>query len=132
MPSKLSSASAYIPTPFTRFPPLVRRPTASRRHFCARVRQGEAYPKKQNRRKGHLQARCGVLYPHGYPYIPSPQNGPQKPPEARAWHKETQAHSTRSKPGYYYLFRAMDSTAQRSAVWSYHAHIPSKHLTPSL
>lgn len=93
MPSKLSSASAYIPTPSTRSPPLVRRPTARRRHFCARVWQGRGEAKTQNRRKGHLQAPHGVLYPHGYPSIPSPKNAAQRLPEARAWHKATPARS---------------------------------------
>lgn len=98
------------------FPPLVRPIKASRRHFCAHVQQGGGDTKTQNRHKGHLQARDGILRPCGYPYIPAPQNGPQKPPEARAWHKATPAHSVRSKPGSCYLFRAIDSTAQRSAV----------------
>ena len=99
----------------------MRRPTASRRHFCAHVRQGGTCPKTQNRRKGHSQARHGVLYHCGYPYIPTPQNGPQWPPEARAWHKATPAHSIRSKPGHYHLLRAMDSTAQRSLSASHQA-----------
>ena len=75
----------------------------------------------QNRRKGHLQALHGVLCPYGYPYIPAPQNGPHRPTEARAGHKATPAHSIRSKPGHFHLFRAMDRTAHRSDVWSYQA-----------
>ena len=106
-------------------------PTTSRRlcavlrpaggYFFAYVRRAGRALKKQNRRKGHLQARHGVLRPYGYPYIPAPQNGPQKPPEAHAWHKLTPAHSTRSKPGYYHLFRARDRTAQRSLSASHQA-----------
>ena len=121
MPSRPSNVSVLVPILPSSLPPLVRRPTASRRHFCARVQQGRGEAKNKNRRKGHLQARHGVLYPCGYPYIPALQNGPQRQPQARTGHKATPARSVRSKPGYYHLFRAMDSTAQRSAVWSYQA-----------
>ena len=61
--------------------------------FYVRAQQGSGEEKNKNRRKGHLQARYGVLYPCGYPYIPAPQNGPQTPPEARAGHKATPARS---------------------------------------
>ena len=61
MPSKLSSASAYIPTPSTRSPPLSWPPTARRRHFCARVQHGKGEAKAKNRRRGYLQARRAVL-----------------------------------------------------------------------
>ena len=80
---------------------------------------GEA--KTQNRRKGHSQALHGVLYHHGYPYIPTPQNAAHRPTERHTGHKATQAHSITSKPGYYHLFRAMDSTAQRSLSASHQA-----------
>lgn len=130
MPSKPSSAVGHIPILPASFPPLVGPPGASRRHFCARGQQGRGEAKTQDRRKGHLQARHGVLYPCGYPYIPTPQNGPQKPPEARAAHKTTPARSVRSKPGHYHLFRAMDSTAQRSAVWSYQAQAYRMQFVP--
>ena len=115
---------AHVPIPSSCFPPLVRRPTASRRHFFAHVQQGRGEAKTQNRRKGHLQARHAVLRPYGYPYIPKPSNGLQRTSGVQTWHKATPARSVRSKPGYYYLLRAMDSTAQRSAVWSYQAQEP--------
>ena len=121
MPFRGRQRPAHIPVPSTIFPPLVRRPTASKRHFCARVQQGGGEAKTQNRRKGHLQARHGILRPCGYPYIPSPKNAAHRPPEARAWHKATPAHSIRSKPGHYHLLRAMDSTAQRSLSASHQA-----------
>lgn len=128
MASRPSNVGGYIPILPASFPPLVRRPTASKRHFCARVQQGGTHPKKQNPRKGHLKARHGVLYPCGYPYIPSPKNAAQRPPEARAGHKATPAHSITSKPGYYHLFRARESTAQRSAIWSYQAQRGPSHV----
>ena len=121
MPSKLSSASALVPILPSSSPPLVWLPMASGRHFCAHVQQGRGAAKTQARRKGHLKARHGVLRPHGYPYIPSPKNAAHRPPEARAWHKATPAHSIRSKPGHYHLLRAMDSTAQRSLSASHQA-----------
>ena len=132
MPSRLSSVGGYVPPPPASFPPLVGPPEACRRHFCARVHHGRAYPKTQDHRKGHLNACHGVLYHCGYPYIPAPQNGPHKPPEARAGHKSTPARSTRSKPGYYHLFRARESTAQRSLSASHQAQEPPLHrITPS-
>ena len=70
MPSRPSNVSALVPILPTSFPPLVRRPTARRRHFCARVQQGGAGPKKQNRRKGHLQARRAVLVSSSVPIFP--------------------------------------------------------------
>lgn len=73
-------------------------------YFCARVQHGSGEEKNKNRRKGHLQARHGVLYPCGCPYIPAPQNGPQGPLQARAWHKSTPARSVRSKPGHYAIW----------------------------
>ena len=121
MPFRGRQRPAHIPVPSTIFPPLVRRPTASKRHFYAHVQQGRGEAKTQNLRKGHLQARHGILYPCGYPYIPSPKNAAQWPPEASTGHKATPAHSTRSKPGLYHLFRAMDSTAQRSLSASHQA-----------
>lgn len=130
MPSKLSSASTRVPILPNSFPPLVGPPEACKRHFCAHVQRCGAGPKTANRRKGHSQARHGVLYPHGYPYIHAPQNGPQWPPEARAGHKATPAHSIRSKPGHYHLLRAMDSTAQRSLSASHHAQREPSHCPP--
>ena len=113
-------------------PPLSLYSPAAFRRLCAVLRPAggifapvssrtERIQKAQDLRKGHLQARHGVLCPYVYPYIPTPQNGPQKPPEARAWHKSTPAHSARSKPGHFHLFRAMDSTAQRSLSASHQA-----------
>ena len=61
------------------------------------------------------------------PYIHAPQNVPQKPPEARAWHKATPARSIRSKPGHCYLLREMDSTAQRSFSASHQAQRDPLH-----
>lgn len=106
-------------------------PAASRR-LCAILRPAGGYfapmssragagPKKQDRRKGHLQARHGVLCSYGYPYIPTPSNGPQRPADGQTGHKSTPARSIRSKPGLYHLFRAMDSTAQRSLSASHQA-----------
>lgn len=51
--------------PSSSFPPLAWPPTVSRRHFCARDQQRRSRPKKQNRRKGHLQARRAVLMSGG-------------------------------------------------------------------
>ena len=127
MASRPSNVSALVPILPSSFPPLVRHSTASKRHFCARGQQGGVSPKKQDRRKGHLKARHAVLRPYGYPYIPTPQNGPQRPADGQTGHKLTPARSVRSKPGYYYLLRAMDSTAQRSAVWSYQAQRGPSH-----
>ena len=62
-------------------------------YFCARGQQGRGEAKTQNRRKGHLQAMHGVLTPYGYPYIPTPSNGPQRPAESPAGHKATPARS---------------------------------------
>lgn len=61
------------------------------------------------------------------PYIHAPQNVPQKPPEARAWHKATPARSIRSKPGHCYLLREMDSAAQRSFSASHQAQRDPLH-----
>ena len=130
MPSKPSSAGGYVPILPGSFPPLVRRPTARRRHFFARVHQDGICPKMQDRRKGHLKARHGVLYPCGYPYIPAPQNAAQRPPEGRAGHKSTPARSVRSKPGLYHLFRARESTAQRSLSASYQAQAYRVQFVP--
>ena len=90
---------AHVPILPGNFPPLAWPPMAPRRHFCARGQQGGTRPKKQDRRKGHLRARHGVLCPCGYPYIPAPSNGPQKPPEASAGHKSTPARSVMEKAG---------------------------------
>lgn len=91
-------------------------------YFCPRFQQHARQAKKQNLHKGHLQARHGVLCPCGYPSIfqhrktahrsrQRPAQGINQPRPAPRW----------SKPGYCYLFRARESTAQRSAVWSYQA-----------
>lgn len=93
MPSSRPAQAAMSPILPAHVPPLVWPPTACGRHFCARVQQGGAYPKTQNRRKGHLQARHGVLYPCGYPYIPTPSNGLQRPADSQTGHKATPARS---------------------------------------
>ena len=54
------------------------------------------------------------IFPHHQTAYSDPQTAPQginQPRPAPSW----------SKPGHYHLFRAMESTAQRSAVWSYQA-----------
>ena len=127
MPSRPSSVGGYVPILPAHVPPLVWPPMASRRLFCVRVQQGRGGAKTRNRCKGHLQPRHGVLYPCGYPYIPTPQNGPQRPAESPAGHKATPARSVRSKPGYYHLFRAVDSTAQRSLSASHQAQRGPSH-----
>ena len=79
-PLRPSSVGGHVPILPSSFPPLVRRPTANRRHFCARGQQGGAGPKKQDRRKGHLQARRAVFVPGSIPTLPhtkSPYKGPQ-------------------------------------------------------
>ena len=116
-------------------------PAASRRlcailrpagvHFCARFQQGRGEAKTQNRRKGHLQALHGVLHPYGYTIFPRRQtayNGPHTAPQGI---KQPRPAPTWSEPGYYHLFRAMDSTAQRSDVLSYQAQEPPLHFTMS-
>ena len=57
------------------------------------TQQGRGEAKTQNRRKGHLKARHGVLYHCGYPYIPAQQNGPQRPADGQTGHKATPARS---------------------------------------
>lgn len=89
--------------------------------FCARGQRGRGEAKTQNRRKGHLKARHGVLYPCGYPYIPTTSNGLQRVLHGQTGHKSTPAHSNRSKPGHCHLFRAVDSTAQRLLSASHQA-----------
>lgn len=92
-PSEAGNAppiSLYPPPSFRRLCGLLWPPGG---YFCVHGQQGMGDTKTQNRRKGHLKARHGVLYPCGDPYIPTPQNGPQWPPEARAWHKATPARS---------------------------------------
>ena len=87
---------------------------ASSRRLCAVLRPAGGYfvpassraehtPKTANRRKGHLKARHGALSPHGCPYIPAQQNGPQRPADGPAKHKATPARSVRSKPGSCYI-----------------------------
>lgn len=65
IPSVPSNRGGYAPILPASFPPLVRRPTARRRHFCARVQRGRGEAKTQNLRKGHLQARRAVLMSGG-------------------------------------------------------------------
>ena len=132
MPSRPPSAGGYVPILPGSFPPLVWPPMAHRRHFCARGQQGRREAKTQNRRKGHLQARRAILEPGSVPIFhthKTPHRGPQS---ATQGIKQPRPAPSRSKPGYYHLFRAMDSTAQRSAVWSYQAHIFPLHFTPPL
>ena len=87
------------PIPSGNFPPLVRPPIASRRHFCAHVQQSGTSPKKQNICKGHLQALHSAFASGSVPYIPTPQNAVQRPAQRHTRHKATPAHSVRSKPG---------------------------------
>lgn len=93
MASRLSIAGGYAPTLHASFPPLVRRPTARRRHFYVHVQRGRGEAKTQNLRKGHLQPRHAVLFHYGYPYIPAQSNVPQRPSDSQTGHKATPARS---------------------------------------
>lgn len=80
MPSMPSSAGGHVPILPAILPPLVWPPMASKRHFCARARQDGAGPKKQNRRKCHLQTRRTFLAPISiptFPYHKTPHRSPQ-------------------------------------------------------
>ena len=92
-PSEAGNAppiSLYPPPSFRRLCGLLWPPGG---YFAPVSSRAEHTPKTTNRRKGHLKALRGVLFPCGYPYIPVPSNGPQWPPEARAGHKATPARS---------------------------------------
>ena len=132
MPSRPSSVGGYVPIFPAHVPPLVWPPMARRRLFCALVHQGGNHPKKQNRRKGRLQARIAILALGGVSIFPppkTPHRGRQRPAQGI---KQPRPAPSWSKPGYYYLFRARESTAQRSAVWSYQAQYLPRHFTTSL
>lgn len=111
-------------------PPLVWPPMASKRHFCARVQQGGGEAKTQNRRKGHLQARRSVLSSGSvpiFPHLKTPHRGPQSAPQRI---KQPRPAPSWRKPGHFHLFRAMDSTAQRSLSASHHAQRGPSHCPP--
>lgn len=55
----------------------------SRRHFCARVQRGRGEAKKQNLRKGHLQARRAVLMPVSVLIFPRSKTSHSAPQSAR-------------------------------------------------
>lgn len=114
VPSRPSNASALVPILTSSFPPLVRRPTASRRHFCARASRAGERPKRKTAVKAicrPVTASCALVAMLIFPRRQAAHSGPQKaqhginqPRPAPLW----------SKPGYFHSFRAMDSTAQRS------------------
>ena len=82
MPSRLSSASAYIPTPPTRSQPLVRRPTASRRHFCAHVQQRTRHAKSKTSIKAiyrPVTPFCTLMAIPIFPHRKTPHRGRQRP-----------------------------------------------------
>ena len=84
MPFRGQRRPAYIPVPSISFPPLVRRPTASKRHFCVHVRQGRGEAKTQDRRKGHLKAHRALLMSGSVPIFQrskTPHRGPQSAPQ---------------------------------------------------
>ena len=128
MPSRPSSVGGYVPILPRILPPLVRRPTARRRLFCARVQQGGAYPKTQNRRKGHLKARRAVLSSGSvliFPRPKTPHRGRQRPAQGI---KQPRPTPSWSKPGYCHLLRAIDNTAQRSLSASHQEQRGPRHF----
>lgn len=73
----------HIPTLPAHAPPLVRPLMARRRHFCARVQRGRGEAKKQNLRKGHLQARRAVLMSVSVLIFPRSKTSHSAPQSAR-------------------------------------------------
>lgn len=108
-------------------PPMIRRLCAVLRpasDIFASTSSRADKPQKQIRRKGHLQVRRAVLSSGSISSIlPATKTSHSGPQGRHARHKATPAHSTRSKPGYCYLLRARDSTAQRDLSTSHQAHI---------
>lgn len=117
-------------------PPMIRRLCAVLRpasDIFASTSSRADKPQKQIRRKGHLQVRRAVLSSGSISSIlPATKTSHSGPQGRHARHKATPAHSTRSKPGYCYLLRARDSTAQRDLSTSHQAHIFFLHSTPPL
>ena len=64
-----------------------------------------------------------------FPHRKTSHRGRQRPAQDI---KQPRPAPSWSKPGYYHLFRARDSTAQRSAVWSYQAQYLPWHFTTSI
>lgn len=106
-------------------PPMIRRLCAVLRpasDIFASTSSRADKPQKQIRRKGHLQVRRAVLSSGSISSIlPATKTSHSGPQVRHARHKATPAHSTRSKPGYYHLLRASESTAQRPLSASHQA-----------
>ena len=132
MPSNNSSVPTHTPILPGTFQPLVWLPMARRRHFFAHVQQCRGEAKTQNRRKGHLQARRAVLVSGSVPIFPRPKTPHRSRQRPAQDIKQPRPAPSWSKPGHFHLFRAMDSTAQRSAVWSYQAQYLPRHFTTSI
>ena len=132
MPSRPSSVGAHVPTPSSSFPPLVWPSMARRRHFCARFQQSGAGLKTRTSVKA-IHRPYTAFYPlMAIPIFPRPKTphiGHQRPAQGI---KQPRPAPLWSRPGHYYLLRASESTAQRSAVWSYQAHTFPLHRTPAL
>ena len=63
-----------------------------------------------------------------FPHRKTAHSGRQRPAQGI---KQPRPTPLWSRPGRYYLLRASESTAQRSAVWSYQAQEPPLHFTMS-
>lgn len=121
---------AHVPMPSSSFPPLAWPPTVSRWHFCARDQQRRSRPKKQNRRKGHLQARRAVLMSGGVSIFQchkTPYRGPHSATQGIKQPRPTPSGASR---GYYYLLRARERTAQRDLPASHQAQRGPSHCPP--
>nr|DAU73726.1 MAG TPA: hypothetical protein [Bacteriophage sp.] len=93
-------------------------PTSSRAGEMQNVKpQQRPFAGPQN---GKYALRCPY-------YIPTHQNGPQRPAQRHTRHKATPAHSIGSKPGYCHLLWARDRTAQRSLSASHQAQREPGH-----
>ena len=132
MPSKLSSASARVPILPNSFPPLVGPPEAASGIFAPASSGAWDRPKHKTSVKAIYRPvtafRALVAIPI-FPHLKTPHRGPQSAPQRI---KQPRPAPSWRKPGHFHLFLAMDSTAQRSAVWSYQAHIFPLHFTPPL
>lgn len=91
-------------------PPMIRRLCAVLRpasDIFASTSSRADKPQKQIRRKGHLQVRRAVLSSGSISSIlPATKTSHSGPQGRHARHKATPAHSTRSKPGRYYLLHS--------------------------
>lgn len=83
---------------------------------------GRSIPQKQQTAVKAIRrpytAFCALMAIPIFPHRKTAHSGPQT---AQQSIKQPRPAPLWSRPGHYYLFRARESTAQRSVVWSYHA-----------